>query len=295
MCASMCRPVTSPHAQMLGTLVRPCSSTRMPRADTSTPASSKPRSVTTGVRPVALRMYVAESLCRCPGGILIVQLVAVDAQDRQDRWISMPPRRRILSSSSAMSPSQPEAILGNASYTVTSVPISWKKEANSRPMYPPPMIAIRSGTAVSWNAEVESRTRSPSMPGIGGTAGREPEATRMFAASWRSPSTSTALRPTRRPVPWSTSTLVSRSSADTPRLSVPTTLSLRATNAGRSKLGASTIIPNAAASRYSRNSREDRRKVFAGMHPTFRQVPPSSAFSTTATRLPRLPAWAAAS
>ena len=143
--------------------------------------------------------------------------------------------------------------------------------------------------------EVESRTRSPSMPGIGGTAGREPEAMRMFVASCRSPATSTALRPTTRPVPWSTSTPVSRSNAATPRFSVPTTLSLRRTSAGMSKLGVLTIMPKVAASRYSRNRREERRKVLAGMHPTFRQVPPNSPLSTTATVLPRLPAWAAAS
>ena len=80
-----------------------------------------------------------------------------------------------------------------------------------------------------------------------------------------------------------------------PLTSAATMPFFRSTTVGRSNLNASTCTPNAAASRHSRQSLDERRNAFAGMQPTFRQVPPIRSLSTRATFRPRRPACSAAS
>ena len=51
-------------------------------------------------------------------------------------------------------------------------------------MYPPPMMAMLSGTVVRLKIVSESKIPGESIPGIGGFAGREPVAMRIFSASY---------------------------------------------------------------------------------------------------------------
>jgi len=185
----------------------PCSSTRMPERNTSTPASSRPR-VADGpeLRAGAVRRCVPSRSPVRPG-VLVPKRGAPMPSTEQDRFgTRWPPRRRILSQ-----------LVGDVTIAARCdpseglvhrdlVPISWKREANSRPMYhADDRDPLRHCRELEGPGRVENAPRRP-MPGDGrDCARREPEATRMFAASWALRRPSTALRPTRRPVPWSTS------------------------------------------------------------------------------------------
>ena len=65
---------------------------------------------------------------------------------------------------------------GSISMIVTSLPNVLKIEANSQPMMPPPRMARRFGISVCASSPVESTQRSESRPGIGGLIGNEPVA-----------------------------------------------------------------------------------------------------------------------
>ena len=70
-----------------------------------------------------------------------------------------------------MSWSQPAAIWGSISRTVTSAPAPAKKLANSSPIYPPPMTATFAGISSRSRTPVESSTLSHGSQGSAGTAG----------------------------------------------------------------------------------------------------------------------------
>ena len=112
----------------------------------------------------------------------------------------------------ATSLSRPGRIFGSASRIVTLAPRSANVEANSQPMAPPPMTAIRAGT---WS---RSSTSSLVMIGpprskLGISRGTDPAARSTLRAgdlassSRRAPSTVTTWSGPRLPTPLNTSTL----------------------------------------------------------------------------------------
>ncbi len=189
------------------------------------------------------------------------------------------------------------AILGSISSTLTLQPALAKKQANSRPMTPPPMISSCLGSSCSSRMPVESSTAGLSFrPGMGGCAGTEPVAMRILSPAYSLPAQETRPGFRMRASPLTSSTPAPLSMLPTPRISMETTFCLRLCTAARSSVGLPSLrTPNAAACRQSSSALAERSRVLVGMQPTFKQTPPSSSFSKSSTFLPIPAAYAAAS
>ena len=139
------------------------------------------------------------------------------------------------------------------------------------------------------------RRSSIAIPGSGMLS--DPVAIRIAPVSTSWPPgapVSSATRPgaAMRALPLSQSTLFLRNRNSTPRVRVPTTLSLRAIIAARSSPTSPTLTPcSARACRASTNFSDDCSSAFDGMQPILRQVPPSVAREST--QAVRMPSWAA--
>ena len=130
------------------------------------------------------------------------------------------------------------------------------------------------------------------MPGIGGTAGREPVAmTNVFAVS-RRPSTSNASGATNRPSPKMTSTPRPRKRSGLSNGSISAmTLAHALHDRARGRVADRTApSPSARALRISKAIRADLMSVFDGTQPYHRQSPPILCFSTSATLAPSVAA-----
>ncbi len=178
---------------------------------------------------------------------------------------------------------------GSASTMVTFDPSLAYTVPSSRPMTPPPMTTRRPGTSESSRASRAVQTSFPnSKPGM--AMGRAPVARMNAGASTRvfSPpaSTSIAFGPTKTAVPFSTSTPLPFSSWPTPPTSFFTTPSLKARSLATSTVGSPARIPRPAAARMSSTRFPAAMKALDGIHPQFRQTPPSDSLSTSAVFFP---------
>ncbi len=188
--------------------------------------------------------------------------------------------------------STPVRSAGNASTIVTFDPSFAYTVPSSIPMTPPPMTTRRPGTSGRSSASRAVQTSFPKAnPGM--AMGRAPVERMKAPASTRvfSPpaSTSTAFGPTKVAVPLITSTPLPFSSEPTPPTSFFTTPSLKARSLATSTLGSETRMPRSAAPRISSTRLPTAMKALEGMHPQFRQTPPSESLSTSAVLLP---SWA---
>ncbi len=201
--------------------------------------------------------------------------------------MSMPRLLKARCNGRTTSGSAPGSRPGSASSTVTVDPRSRNIDANSLPTTPPPMTTTRPGSSVSSNTSSEVSTVLPSTSKPGSVLGTEPLASTM----WRpvssvvvpsAPVTVTVWSGPSRPTPPNTVTLRFLSRPLTPATSLSTTWSLRANSAVASTFGASLRTPNSADPATVRHTAAASSSSFAGMHPRFRQVPPTLSFSTRA-------------
>jgi hypothetical protein len=186
---------------------------------------------------------------------------------------------------------------GSISTIVTSEPKRAKIDANSQPMMPPPRITSRRGTSVCARSPVESTHRDESSPGIGGIRGKEPVATiACLNVTSSPPSTAIVFAPVKRPSPRTHSTPFALNRLATPPVIWLTTFDFHSLAAAKSSSGSLTRTPSfAKLSSASFRNVAVCTHVFVGMHPTRRQVPPSSSsFSMQATLAPSCAARIAA-
>jgi hypothetical protein len=203
--------------------------------------------------------------------------------------ISTPSLRSAAATTSAASASSLERMRGALSITVTRAPKRTNACASSHPIGPPPMTARCSGRSVSEKMVSLVRHATPPIPSIGGMAARAPVA---ITARWkrrRRPSTSTASAATKRPPPRNTSTPISsrKRAALSAELMSARIRRIRSITAAKSP-SPDTAGPwkRADASRAACHARAAARTALEGTHPTFRQSPPISSRSTSATRAP---------
>ena len=167
---------------------------------------------------------------------------------------------------------------------VTFEPKREKICASSRPTGPPPTTSIDSGSSVSSSAETWSSQPVSSSPSIGGTAVRDPVATRTRSAFSCVPFTWIVCGSTNEPVPskvaWPAP--CSRSiqvSAET------ISESFRAFTFARLVRAGPTSMPSGSASvSMSWASSAATRYAFVGLQATLGQLPPQRVFSISATR-----------
>ena len=211
----------------------------------------------------------------------------------------MPRLRNDRRTTLATSASQPARMSGRASRTVTLVPRSPIIDANSQPMAPPPMTAAVAGSRLIANSSSEVTTNSPSTTKPPMVRGVEPEA-RMTDPPDRVCSVpSSAVARTvpdgpRAPTPEHTVTFAlsedggqpGQHPVDHPLLAVQ---HRRPVEAGLARAHAELRRP-----RHGAVHRGRLQELLAGMQPTCRQVPPTLAFSTTATSRPALAPYRAA-
>ena len=190
----------------------------------------------------------------------------------------MPRLPNCFASSFAASASSCGISVSSISMIVTSEPKRLKIDANSQPMMPPPRTTSRRGTSVWARRPVESTQRSHSSPGIGGRSGNEPVATiaeRKVTSS--PPSTARVFASLNDPVPFTHSTPFALKRPATPLVICLTTPAFHSFAAAKSSCGSATCTPI-----FGKLSLAWCRKcavcthAFVGMHPTRRQVPPSS-------------------
>mmetsp|Transcript_25181 Transcript_25181/g.37050 ORF Transcript_25181/g.37050 Transcript_25181/m.37050 type:complete len:229 (+) Transcript_25181:461-1147(+) len=188
--ASMGPSMASPMAQIEGTDVRNVASVSiMPRV-VLIPTVSNPMSSVAGRRPVDTRTTSATISSPSPpsAGSTVSftwSPVTSDATTFLPRWNFMPCFLRVRWNALLISLSTtPPQISGMNSTTCTSAPRRRYTEPSSRPITPPPMTTIFSGTFFKDNAPVESTMSCFSLStGTGGSsATTEPVATMMFFA-----------------------------------------------------------------------------------------------------------------
>ncbi len=209
----------------------------------------------------------------------------------------MPRLPNCLASSFAASASSCGISVSSISTIVTSLPNRLKIEANSQPMMPPPRTTRRFGTDSCASSPVESTQRGESRPGIGGRSGNEPVATTAERKVTSSPpSTAIVFASLKRPVPLTHSTPFALNRPATPEVICLTTPAFHTFDAPKSSVAPPTWTPNfAKLSSASRSAYAVCTHAFVGMHPTRRQVPPSSgSFSMHATFAPSCAARIAA-
>ena len=171
---------------------------------------------------------------------------------------------------------------------VTSAPRRAKAWASSHPIGPPPSTARRPGSARMSHRLALVSTRSRSRPGIGGTTGCAPVASRACRNRTRRPSTSAVSGPVSRAVPASTCTpAASRAAGE----SVGAMLSIApctwAITRVKSTVTPPTSTPRRPAVRAPAAACPAARRDLDGTHPVHRQSPPVRSRSTSSTRAPR--------
>ena len=184
----------------------------------------------------------------------------------------------------AASASQPLRIWGSASRIVTSVPRSPIIDANSQPIAPPPMTTADPGSfgIERTSSEVMTTEPSTSKPGIERVT--EPAArTTALPCRVRSPDspplTVTVRSAPSEPLPLYTVTSRCLSRPERPPTSWSMIDCLRARVVPHSMVGAEAWTPKSAAWPTVRNTWAVSRSSLAGMHPTFKQVPPRARYS----------------
>ena len=158
------------------------------------------------------------------------------------------------------------------------------------------MIADAGGRS---SAKTLSDVRKPaaSSPAIGGTAGREPVASRTKRVRSVSPPTRTAWGPASvagSPTRTSTPSARKRSGSSSVRAMRSCTAWMRAQTAARSTSGAAAPTPYSPAVRTWWATFALAMSVLEGTHPVHRQSPPTRSRSTTQTRTPSVAANSAA-
>ncbi len=167
------------------------------------------------------------------------------------------------------------------------------------PITPPPAIINDSGILSSERSPVLSTTPSSSIPGTGRVAGREPVATITESASIfscapplfstdSSPGDSNSASPSTRRIP------LLRRRVATPSTRWPTTALFRSISAFQSSGPTSNVRPWSRPSPAAERREAACNSTLVGMHPTFRQTPPSAPFSITVTSAPNCAARIAA-
>ena len=188
--------VTSPAAQMPGAEVRRCSSTVIPLLVVATPAASRSSSSTFGTRPDASsNLWARRSYGSEPSRGAIV--ATTSSPSWRTRWTKTFDVSSIPSAcNAAASVAEASASASGASRSAASTRRTWapKREnicPNSSPTAPHPTTSSERGTSVKSSAEMWSSQSISSIPSTGGTAVREPVATRIrSASSSRSPTRS---------------------------------------------------------------------------------------------------------
>ena len=240
-------------AQMPSAVVRQCASTTMrPWSSSSTPAAAGSRPSVLARRPTATtrrsNSYSWAPLLSSQPTVTPVSWARAPVTRAPSR-MSSPCRPNDLSASRATRWSAAGRKSSSASRTVTSAPSRAQTLPSSRPMTPAPMMPSRFGTSENARAPSLSTMRSPSTSATGIRTGTEPVARTMWRAVRvrRSPSpcgaTATLPPPSRVASPAIDSTLFLRRSPATPRVSVRTTLSLRASMRPRSSLTSPASMP----------------------------------------------------
>ncbi|CAB4773170.1 unannotated protein [freshwater metagenome] len=190
----------------------------------------------------------------------------------------------------ARSASSPGRIFGRPSKMVTSAPRSANAEANSHPIAPPPITAIRAGMRSSINTSSEVMIGPPgSKPGM--TRGTLPAARTTFfpTSSVLVPSaavTVTELSAFNAPTPRTYVTFLAFTKPVRPFTNPSTIFCLRACATAKSVAPRVAAIPNSAACSTWRRAAAVSRNALAGIHPRFKHVPPMVSFSTRATESP---------
>lgn len=182
--------------------------------------------------------------------------------------------------------------------TVTFTPKSASIDAHSTPIAPPPAIRIDAGSSSISSASSDVITYSPSTANPGRTRGREPVAMikffgRSISLSAPAPSIETVPAtgekmegPRILPVPSYTSIFPFFIKDWTPRCNCATTAFFRSRIFAKFKAASRTSTPKSALFRTSRYTSALLNRVFVGMQPLWRQVPPSFDFSTIAVFSP---------
>mmetsp|Transcript_18201 Transcript_18201/g.60884 ORF Transcript_18201/g.60884 Transcript_18201/m.60884 type:complete len:207 (+) Transcript_18201:1182-1802(+) len=188
-----------------------------------------------------------------------------------------------------------------ASMKVTSEPNAVYTSANSRPMYPEPMIATQSGTHSSLRASSEVNTVLPSTSMPGGTNGTEPVAMMMsLAVTTRPESPHFTFWPSAITQPVSSMRSTPRFSRDLTRLTFTRDARSFAWSASFARSYSTTpftLMPSCWrwwSSRISRTRPEAARSALDGTHPRFTHVPPASLPVKTTVLRPLDRAWSAA-
>mmetsp|Transcript_60061 Transcript_60061/g.190800 ORF Transcript_60061/g.190800 Transcript_60061/m.190800 type:complete len:239 (-) Transcript_60061:689-1405(-) len=175
------RSVTSPMAHTPSAVVREYSSTLIaPLLVSSTPAASRPRLATLGLRPVA-HMTSSASM----GPLVVSSLRPPPSSLVMDSGLApactvMPLASYCSCTNARTSSSKPRRGRSCRKTRCTSEPMDLKIAANSSAMYPPPITTIFLGRAGSSRAS--SEVIPSSAPGTSGTKARPPTATRMCLA-----------------------------------------------------------------------------------------------------------------
>src|SRR5690606_21820419 len=170
---------------------------------------------------------------------------------------------------------------GKASSTVTAAPSRRHTLPSSRPITPAPMTPSFCGTVLKSSAPTLSHTSSLSISTPGRVRGLEPVAITTCFACTALPATSNcqpcSLCFTSRPWPCSQLTLFFLNRNSIPPVILLTIASLRAIILGTSMLAPLTSMPCRASPLLTWSySSEDCSSALAGLHPTLRQVPPST-------------------
>src|SRR5215210_4578731 len=199
---------------MWATVVRRCSSAAMPlRLSNSTPIPSSPIPSTVGPRPTATSIRSASTDSASPKWTRRPSPVSSTPVHCLSRCSAIPRFLNCLASSFAASSSSAGISRGSISMMVTSEPKRRKMDANSQPMIPPPSTTSRRGTSVCASKPVESTQRGESRPGIGGASGNDPVAmTAERNCTSSPPSTAIVFASLKRPVPFTHSLAVPKSS-----------------------------------------------------------------------------------
>ena len=188
-------PFTSPKAQMPSAVVRSRSSTfTAPRSVSSTPAASRFRPSTFGVRPVATNTASVDRHRRASEPTSDVPLIETDSLMPSSAdviaLVSAPNRNltpcdsswaRIAAATSSSSRGRNSSLCCS---TVTAVPKSANIEANSSPMNPAPMITSRCGSSSTSIRPVLVYTPGVvRMPGMSGMCGVAPVLMNIMSAA----------------------------------------------------------------------------------------------------------------
>ena len=163
--------------------MRNCPSTRRNPRSSSGRRSPVKRPPVAGRRPVATRTASASSRYASPRWVKATAGPGATPVTPAPVNTSTP---SCLSCAARLWPSSRSRVgrrRGAASRMVTRAPAAAQTHASSTPITPPPMMARRSRGRRSDSRPSLVTTPGVSRPGMGGRAGSEPAATRMWAAS----------------------------------------------------------------------------------------------------------------